>query len=206
MVDASIRRDGFLRSPNRAPEAPLAQAITKAMREATNALKLALRDDVLSAGLGQRVANTWRDNTYPKSGGSLQPTGFIWSKAPRIAQFFDSGNPVVPLGGRRYLAIPTAEGRALTGKRRRRLTVPEIEARLGRPLIVIPGKSGHLLVLYDQSLNKAGRRKRGAARRDLVLLFTFVPTVAGQKRIDVQSVVDQIGATVPAAIDRAIRQ
>jgi hypothetical protein len=202
-MHASVRTGGFLIKAGGAERA-LGRAITGAMRDATNTLKLALRAEAQSVGLGARVANTWRGKTFPDRSDAIDPRGFIWSKAPKIAQFFDSGNAVVPINGHRYLAIPTEAARRITGKKGRRLTVREVEAKLGRRIIVIKGKQGHLLGLFDQSLNARGARKRGAKKRDMVLLYTFVPSVAGQKRLDVQAHVDQVAATIPGLIDQRI--
>ena len=202
-MHVTVKMGGFLAKAGNAERA-LARAVTSAMQGAANTLKQALRDEANAVGLGNRVANTWRARTYPTKAASLDPTGFIWSKAPKIIQFFDNGNSVVPINGHRYLAIPTDAARAITGKKGARLTVSAVQAKLGRPIIIIPGKNGHKLGLFDQSLNRAGNRKRGAKKRDLVLLYTFVPMVPGQKRLDVQAHVDAIGATIPAAIDKAI--
>ena len=202
-MHAKVKLGGNLARAGMAERA-LGRAVTGAMRDATNTLKLALRAEAEAAGLGSRLAYTWRARIYPDKGSSITPTGFIWSKAPRIVQFFDSGNAVVPINGHRYLAIPTVTARAITGKKGARLTVAQVEAKLRRPIIVIPGKNGHLLGLFDQSLNTKGVRKRGAKKRDLVLLYTFVPTVPGQKRLDVPAQVDRVAPTIPGLIDKAI--
>ena len=204
-MHAKVKMGGMLLKAGGAERA-LGRAITGSMRDATNTLKLALRAEAQAVGLGSRVANTWRSKIYPDKADSISPTGFIWSKAPKIAQFFDSGNAVVPINGHRYLAVPTDAARRITGKKGARLTVAAVQAKLGRPIIVIPGKAGHLLGLFDQSLNTKGMRKRGAKKRDLVLLYTFVPMVAGQKRTDVQAQVNQVAGTIPAAIDKRIGQ
>ena len=39
-------------------------AVTLAVGQATDGLKMTMRRQVLSAGLGQRLANTWRDAVY----------------------------------------------------------------------------------------------------------------------------------------------
>lgn len=205
-VHASVSQSGPLATASGAERA-LARAITGAMRETTGLLKQSLRDDVNRAGLGSRLANTWRGETYPQKSASVSPKGYIWSKAPEIISFYDSGNVIVPINGHRYLAIPTAAARAITGKKRRRLSVPEVEAKLGRKIIIIKGKNGHLLGLFDQSLKRGGGRKRGVPnKRDLVLLYTFVPMVAGQKRLDVLAEAQAAAAILPAAIERKLSQ
>ena len=182
-------------------ERALAAGVTAGMRDGTDMLKEGLRSQVRAAGLGTKVANTWRAKTYPERRTSLHPTAYAWSNAPEIAIFFDSGQAIVPLNGHRYLAIPTK--RVPRGKRGKRLSVGEVMAKLGQRLIVIPGRSGRLLGLYDASLGRAGKRRKGA-RRELILLFTFVPEVRGQKRTDVRSVVDAVGAEIPLLIERSL--
>lgn len=180
-----------------AEERRLARGVTGGMRDATTLLKEGLRDDMRAARLGDRLANTWRARTYPQGKTSLHPTGYAWSNAPEIALQFDTGSAIVPINGHQYLAIPTAS--VPRGRRNRRLTVAETEAKLGK-LIVIKGRNGNLLGLYDASRTRSGRR-RGGAKRTLVLLFTFVRQVAGRKRTDVRGVVDRVGRRVPSLIE-----
>ena len=203
-MHASVKLGGVLAKAGGAERA-LAKAITGGMRDATDELKQALRSQTNAAGLGTRVANTWRGQVYPNKTDAVDPRGFIWSKAPKIAQFFDSGNAIVPINGHRYLAVPTDAARAIRGKKGARLTVPQVEAKLGRRIVIIPGKQGHLLGLVDMSLNAKGQRKRGMTKRQMVLFYTFVPMVPGQKRLDVQAEVDRVAATIPASIDKRIR-
>ncbi len=86
------------------------QAVTNGIRQATDGLKMELRGQVTGAGLGQRLANTWRGQVFPQSGVSLIAAGFVFSKAPNIvgvyargcviksSKGFLSGNPH-PCGG-----------------------------------------------------------------------------------------------------------
>ena len=53
------------------------QAVTLSIREATDGLKTELRSQITGAGLGQRLANTWRGEVYPKGPVWRQP----WSVA-----------------------------------------------------------------------------------------------------------------------------
>jgi hypothetical protein len=49
-------------------------------------LKAELRgaERAVTAGLGQRLANTWRSRTYPEGQQSVAAAGFVWSKAPNL--------------------------------------------------------------------------------------------------------------------------
>ncbi len=56
------------------------RAVTAAMREAGTGLKAAWRLQVTGAGLGTRLANTIRSQTFPKSGESLDAAALVWSQ------------------------------------------------------------------------------------------------------------------------------
>jgi Family of unknown function (DUF6441) len=60
------------------------RAVTAGVRAATLGLKTELRAQVTGAGLGQRLANTWRSTVYPEGQQSLGAAGFVWSKAPNL--------------------------------------------------------------------------------------------------------------------------
>jgi hypothetical protein len=49
-------------------------------REAGRGLKTELRRQVASAGLGQRLANSWRDEHYPNQ--KLDAASLVYTKAP----------------------------------------------------------------------------------------------------------------------------
>lgn len=178
-------------------ERELTRAVTAGMKDGAGALKTALRDQVVAAGLGDRLAKTWRDRTYPEKKASLHPKGWVWSKAPEIISAYDEGREIVPVNGRKYLAIPTRAARALTGKKGARLTVAQVEARLKRPIVIIRSKNGNLLGLYDP---RTSASKRRGTKRDLILLYTFVPMVKVRKRLDVAREVERIAGKLPDLI------
>lgn len=104
------------------------KAVTAAMREAGTGLKTAWRGQITGAGLGRRLANSIRSQTYPKAGESLNAAALVWSKAPVIVGAHDSG-PQIRSKDRFWLAIPTeAAGRGLRGAK---LTPGEWERRRG---------------------------------------------------------------------------
>jgi hypothetical protein len=67
------------------------KAVSAAMREAGTDLKSAWRGQIGQAGLGRRLANSIRSQTYPKSGESLKAATLVWSKAPVIIGAHDTG-------------------------------------------------------------------------------------------------------------------
>jgi hypothetical protein len=92
------------------------RAVTGGVRAATLGLKTELRAQVTGAGLGQRLANTWRSRVYPEGQQSLGAAGFVWSKAPNLIRLYDEGAIIRSKQGL-YLAIPTPAASAITGRR-----------------------------------------------------------------------------------------
>lgn len=181
-------------------EGDLADASTAAMREATAGLKQELRDQVRGAGLGARLANTWRGDTYPAEGSSLNPAGWVTSRAPTIIDSFSRGTTIRPVNGAKYLWIPTknvprARGRVGRGGgilRSGALTPEELEQRFNTDFIIVPGKNGGLLAFMDviKSLNaktyrpRTKRRVRAGRRTSQVLMYVLRPTVRMPKVLD----------------------
>jgi hypothetical protein len=94
----------------------LERAAAAGTREAGRGLRSEVRRQVTSAGLGQRLANSWRDKHYPNQ--KLDAASLVYSKAPQIIRAFDEG-VVVRSGRGRFLAIPTenAPRKGTDGKR-----------------------------------------------------------------------------------------
>jgi hypothetical protein len=186
-----------------------ARASSVAMSAVTDGLKQELRNQVTSAGLGTRLANTWRGNTYPKGRPSLDPTSFVWSKAPKIIDAYDRGATIVPLDGRRYLAIPTQN--VPSKGRGRRMTPLDVETSFNQDLIIRKGKNGHLLAFINAVAAQSARGWRRATPgrlakgRDvkLVLMFVLVRQVGVAKRLDIQAAADAWAERVPELIDQA---
>ena len=82
------------------------RAVTSAVRSAGDGLKTELRAQITGAGLGQRLANTWRSESYPKGGTSISAAGFVWSKAPGIVRIYEEGATIRATKGL-FLAVPT---------------------------------------------------------------------------------------------------
>ena len=93
------------------------RAVTAAMRQAGSDLKADWRGQITSAGLGQRLARSIRNKTYPERGESLDAAAFIWSKAPKIIHAHDKGVLIRSKAGF-WLAIPLpAAGKGRGGAR-----------------------------------------------------------------------------------------
>jgi len=65
------------------------RAVASGTRDAGRGLRTELRRQVTSAGLGQRLANSWRDNHYPNR--KLEAASLVYTKAPQIVRAFDEG-------------------------------------------------------------------------------------------------------------------
>lgn len=189
-------------------EGAIAAAATGAMRDTTPDAKQELREQVVGAGLGTRLANTWRGDVYPKSARSMHPAGFIHSNAPLIIDSFLRGAQIVPVSGGRYLAIPTDSVPKSRGSRgaSRRMTPVEVEAVFDQNLIIRKGRDGHLLAFIDPSLANGRRikRQRGAPRARLVLMFTLVPTVRLPKLLDLEGPAQRWAVSFGRAVERRL--
>ncbi len=186
------------------------RAITAGVREATDGLKGELRRQITSAGLGSRLANTWRSEVYPKGRPSLGAAGFVWSKAPRIVRLYAEGAVIRSKRGL-FLAIPTpAAGRF--GDARQKITPGSWERIHGLRLrFVFRRGSPSLLVADNARLTKRGRatanigRNKGAAftrlsGRTTIPLFILVPQVTVRKRLDVDGAAQKWIAALPRLV------
>lgn len=195
-------------------EEDIGRALTGAMRENTEALKADWRDQVVGAGLGVRLGRTVRGRTYPAAGSSLDPAGWVWTKAPTLMDAYDRGVTLHPTDGRFYMAVPTLN----VPRRGRHILSPvEVEARFDQDLIIRPGRRGNLLAFIDVQAARwvAGQGKaygaRGAragygprpTRRPLLkLMFTLVKQVKVRKRLDLDQVADRATARFPGFLDK----
>lgn len=196
-------------------EAQVARSVTGAMREVAEGLKTDLRSDVVGAGLGQRLANTWRGKTYPEKGNSVDAAAFVWSRAPKLVDAFDRGVTIRSKHGF-WLAIPTsaagATGLSATGARKR-ITPGGWERRTGMRLRFVYRRGQPSLLVADNArLTKAGlakantgrRRDGGAytrlAGRSTVVVFILVPQVTLAKRLDIEAVARRWGDRVAGLI------
>ena len=173
-------------------------AVTAGIREVTNGVKTDLRAQVVSAGLGQKLANAWRANFYP-AGKSINAAGFLFSKAPDIIYAFNYG-AVIKSNKGFFLAIPTdaAPKRGTDGKRINPTNFPE--GGVGKLRFVYRPGAVSLLVVDDL---RASTGKRGGFRRasdsalskgrgiTTVVMFFLVPQVSMKKKLDIDAAVDK---------------
>lgn len=201
--------------------AGIATAATAAMRETTAETLRELRGQVTSNGLGQRLANTWRDRVYPERRESMNPTGYIWSNAPEIIDSYVRGATIRPVAGSRYLWIPTknvppARGRVGRNGRNLRgghMTPEEVENRFNTDFEFKKGKNGTVLAFIDviRSLNgrtfrpsTPGRRKRGR-EAEPILMFVLRKTVTMPRLLDLKGPADRWTRRFETAFGRRLQ-
>ncbi len=183
-------------------------AVSQGVQQATDGLKGELRDQVTNAGLGGKLAQTWRGQIYPRGGQSLNAAGFVWSKAPDIISAFAEGVTIRSKHGR-FLAIPT---QYVIRQKNRRISPADFE-EAGIPLRYIPPQGARkvgLLVADNFRVTSKGRARvasstalrtgRGLAS---IIMFILVPQVSLRKRLNVdgaaQKWIDRLPELVVAA-------
>ena len=201
-------------------EGGVAKAATAAMRETTKPAVTDLRQQVTSNGLGQRLANTWRDRVYPENRESMTPSGYIWSNAPEIIDSFVRGATIRPVGGGKYLWIPTKNVPRARGRVNRRgknikggaMSPEEVENMFNIDFTIRPGRNGTLLAFIDvvRSLNGRSVRKatKGRARQGRfakpVLMFVLRRTVRLPRLLDLKGPADRWGSAFVSAFERRL--
>ncbi|MGA0595401.1 DUF6441 family protein [Enterovirga sp. CN4-39] len=214
----SVKTDDIRKALSGA-ETQIAKAVTAGMRDASAGLKDDLRDGVRGAGLGQRLANTWRGKSYPESGESVEAAAFVWSKAPKLIDAYDRG-VTISARGRRFLAIPTPEAgvRHATSARRRGTTghtlTPAVwERETGIKLRWVPGRGGGVLVADAFYMRQPARWRRRKSfqpiktsgprpGRKFIVIFVLVAQVRVQKRLDIDGIAKAWADRVPGLIAR----
>ncbi len=145
-----------------------AVAVTTGIRTATDGLKNAMRSQVRSAGLSNRLANTWRGVTYPKGRSSISAAGVVYSNAEKIMQGFEYQTVIRGKNGF-WLAIPTeAALKRIMGKK----TTPELYERTrGIKLRFVYRPHGASLLVHEY-------------KKKTLIAFLLVPQVKMPKLIN----------------------
>ena len=180
------------------------KAVSVTMAQAGASLKSAWRGQIIGAGLGQRLANTIRSQTYPKGRNSLDAAALIWSNAPVIIGAHDTG-PLIRSGSGFWLAIPLpAAGKALGG---RRITPGMWEQKTGLRLRFVYRSRGPSLLVADAvRLNTRGQAavsKSKTGRGQVTApIFLLVRQVKLPKRLDLARDAERAQAAIPGSIVR----
>jgi hypothetical protein len=183
------------------------QAVTTGVRRATDGLKAELRGQITGAGLGEKLARTWRGEVFPKGQASLGAAGLVWSKAPGIVRVYEEGAVIRSQAGL-FLAIPTpAAGRY--GDGRQKITPGLWEQRTGLRLRFVYRQGAPSLLVAE--LRARGGRRGGfavpsaAAQRSgralaTVPIFILLPQVTVKKRLDVAGAARKWTARLPGLV------
>jgi hypothetical protein len=177
------------------------KAVSTAMRVAGTDLKTSWRGQITGAGLGRRLANSIRSQTYPKAGDSLNAAALVWSQAPVIVSAHDTG-PLIRSKDGLWLAIPSAA--AGKGARGGRITPGEWEQRRGLRLRFVYRRTGPSLLVAEGRLNSRGvgvasrsKTGRGVAT---VPIFLLVRQVKLAKRLDLARDAERAVDSMPGLI------
>ena len=186
------------------------RGVTTGVRRATDGLKAELRGQITGAGLGERLARTWRSEVYPRAGTSLTAAGLVWSKAPKLVRAFAYGALIRSRNGL-FLAIPT-EAAGRLGDGRKRITPGGWERRTGLRLRFVYRRGGPSLLVADNArLTSRGRAVRNEGRRadasfsrlagrTTVPIFLLVPQVTLKRRLDVAGAAQKWAARLPELV------
>ena len=180
------------------------KAVSTTMAQAGLGLKTAWRAQITGAGLGQRLANTIRSQTYPEGRNSLDAAALVWSNAPVIIGAHDTG-PLIRSASGFWLAIPLpAAGRALGGKR---ITPGMWEQKTGLRLRFVYRSRGPSLLVADAvRLNTRGQAavsKSKTGRGQVTApIFLLVRQVKLPKRLDLARDAERALAAIPGSIVR----
>jgi hypothetical protein len=160
--------------------------------------KLEYRQDVRRAGLGDRLANTWRTRLYPQRGESWHPTVHVWSNAPMLVAAHADGGTIVPKAGK-FLAIPTENVGRKGGRRR---TPLDIESEFNQDLVIKPTRHPNVFLALvravrarsGRGLRRASARRRGQGRAEqLVPMFILVRQVTLRPRLNWRGLEPSLG-------------
>jgi hypothetical protein len=163
--------------------------------------KLALRQDVRAAGLGDRLANTWRAEIYPKSASVRTHSPAVvfrvndraktqrsdsYGNASTIGSAADiirahTTGPTIRSKNGLYLALPTEN----TPRKGRRYATPtEVEEMFNQDLTIIHGRGQQMLAFVDAVRGRSGRGYRAPTKRrsktrkvEMILVFVLVRQV-----------------------------
>lgn len=197
------------------------RAVTGGVREIGTLVKNAWRGQVVSSGLGTRLANTIRQNNYPAAGESIGAASLVYARPNRkksasaadVVDAFDKG-ALIKSRDAFWLAVPLpAAGPVFGTNMRGRLTPAIWEQRTGRQLKFVYRK-GKPPLLVDEGKRLPGNELRSSmSRRGFhttkrartfknreIPIFVLLPQAKLKKRLDLEEAARAAEARLPQAI------
>ncbi len=186
------------------------RAVSRGTRRAGEGLKRDWRDQVKRAGLGNRLANTVRNRSFPETGESIRAASVVYSRAPDILDAQDRGALIRSANGF-YLAIPVApDVQKLRGPKNKRITPYGWEQKTGRRLRFVYRPGRHALLVDDgvKTFRTAsdpvawGENRRAKSRRanKTVPIFVLVPFVKLRQKLQLDRASDAWADKLPGLI------
>nr|CAX84094.1 conserved uncharacterized protein [uncultured bacterium] len=186
----SVRIEGDLRRVMAVHLTAVGEAVTAAVTETAEGVKAGMRNQVMAAGLGQKLANSWRSKVYPNHG--INAAAVVYSKAPVIMGAFATGVTIRGKNGL-WLAIPTrAAPKTVLG---RRTTPANLERAWGIRLHFIYRRGRASLLVATV---------RSGGRTISTPMFILVPQVTLKKRLDVDGARAWAAVHLKAALARRL--
>lgn len=155
-------------------------------------LKLALRRETRSGGLGDRVANLWGSKFYRNDGKPTGAAALVYARDKGIIGGHVEAQTIRPRNGK-YIALPTGAAGLIAGTRKARY--PAQLEKAGIDLRFVPGRGGRPPLLVADNLSTRARNTgfRRASKTGLrtgrglvsVAVFVLLKSVRTKKRIDV---------------------
>src|SRR3569832_406491 len=192
-------------------EQATARAVTGGMDAGLTGFKGDLRDQVTGAGMGVRLANTWRGTRYPQTRDSINAAIFVSSKAPDIIDAFARGVTIRPVNGPKYLWLPTENVPARVrskGGRGKHMTPEQAEAYFNAPQENARDRNGRLFAFVEAVTAQNGRGFRRATKGRLkdgrkaqaIILFWLRPIVHMPKRFTPEEAFTHWAGVIPDLI------
>lgn len=176
-----------------------AGAVTTAIRRRTTQLKNAIRRQIASVGLGERLGKTIRDDVYPRRGASLSAKGVVRSSAiykrpgglVDLITVFEEGATINARGGR-FLAIPLGAGKK-----------ESLSKFTSRDLVFLPIRNGRAAGGYLVLLRGSNAERATYGLSDYGKpLFILVPQVSIRKRLSLDPLIERATAGIEDLIVR----
>ena len=164
-----------------ADAAALKRAAAATVEQAAEGLKNDLRAHVVGAGLGQRLANTWR--VAYRTG---QHQALVYTKAPQIMKGHDQGGVISSSNGF-WLVLPGPHCPKQSG-RGLRPTPEQIKRMYGRPLVFVSRHPPPSLLVMNL--------RHGTT----AVMFLLFPLVRLPKRLDIEGIVQRRYSAFPGLL------